>query len=182
MFIDARVHDEIDPRGKRKADMNIEGISMLVTQRSEFATVMQKHGVEGLIERLRARLEVPGAVGLSGSRGASERAGLETRMHGRALHRFIVNIGTALCLVAAVMVTAAPAARAGAFEDGYAAYQRGDFATALETWTPLAESGHARAQYNLGVMYDEGRGVPSDKQMATAWWQRAADQNLPEAL
>ncbi len=56
MFIGARVHDEIDPRGKRKADMNIEGISMLVTQRSEFATVMQKHGVEGLIETLRARV------------------------------------------------------------------------------------------------------------------------------
>ncbi len=36
--------------------MNIEGISMLVTQRSEFATVVQKHGVEGLIETLRARV------------------------------------------------------------------------------------------------------------------------------
>ena len=37
-------------------DVVIEGISMLVTQRSEFATVVQKHGVEGLIETLRARV------------------------------------------------------------------------------------------------------------------------------
>ena len=38
--------------------------------------------------------------------------------------------------------------------------QRGDFATALREWTPLAEQGHATAQYNLGFMYDSGEGVP----------------------
>jgi hypothetical protein len=34
--------------------------------------------------------------------------------------------------------------------------QRGDFATALREWKPLAEQGVASAQYNLGLMYDRG--------------------------
>ncbi len=39
----------------RIIDVSIEGVSMVVTQRSEFASVIQRNGVEGLIEMLRAR-------------------------------------------------------------------------------------------------------------------------------
>ena len=42
---------------------------------------------------------------------------------------------------------------AGPLEDGDTAYQRGDYATALQLWRPLAEQGNADAQLNLGVMY-----------------------------
>ncbi len=45
---------------------------------------------------------------------------------------------------------------------GAEAYDRGDYATALKEWRPLAEQGHAKAQYNLGVMYDDGEGVAQD--------------------
>jgi hypothetical protein len=45
------------------------------------------------------------------------------------------------------------------YQKGVAAAQSGDFATALREWKPLAEQGHARAQYNLGVMYESGQGV-----------------------
>jgi uncharacterized protein len=38
-------------------------------------------------------------------------------------------------------------------EDGQAAYQIGDYATALEIFRSLAEQGNASAQFNLGVMY-----------------------------
>lgn len=37
-------------------DVVVEGISMLVTQKAEFAALLKKHGIEGLIEMLRARL------------------------------------------------------------------------------------------------------------------------------
>ena len=37
---------------------------------------------------------------------------------------------------------------AGPFEDGVAAAQRGDYATALRLRRPLAEQGNASAQYN----------------------------------
>jgi TPR repeat protein len=39
---------------------------------------------------------------------------------------------------------------------------KGDYATALREWTPLAEQGHAKAQTILGAMYKEGKGVPKD--------------------
>ena len=51
------------------------------------------------------------------------------------------------------------AAIAGDYEDGLAAGEKGDFATALRLWTPLAEQGDAKAQYNLGRMYRDGNGI-----------------------
>ena len=44
------------------------------------------------------------------------------------------------------------------FQKGLTAAQSGDFATALREWTPLAKQGSAGAQYNLGVMEDDGDG------------------------
>ena len=61
-------------------------------------------------------------------------------------------------LVCAGAIAAATTARAD-FVTGWQAYQRGDFALAMVEWRPLAERGDARAQYNMGVIYDEGRGV-----------------------
>jgi phospholipid transport system substrate-binding protein len=39
----------------RIIDVMVEGVSMVITQRSEFAAVVQRHGLQGLIEVLRAR-------------------------------------------------------------------------------------------------------------------------------
>src|SRR5437867_12185769 len=52
------------------------------------------------------------------------------------------------------------------FQKGLAAYRAGDFATALKEWRPLAGKGLAKAQHNLGVMYDHGRGVPHNNAQA----------------
>ncbi len=41
-----------------------------------------------------------------------------------------------------------------------------------------AEHGLAGAQYNLGVMYDRGQGVPQDYAQAHMWYNLAAS-NLP---
>jgi len=75
-------------------------------------------------------------------------------------------------LVAAGLLgaVAAGTVQAADFKAGWQAYQRGDFAGALAEWQPLAEAGDARAQFNLGVMYDEGRGVALDRKAAMAWW------------
>ena len=48
------------------------------------------------------------------------------------------------------------------FNEGVAAYKRGDYATALHEFRRLAEQGHAKAQHNLRFMYRKGRGVPQD--------------------
>jgi hypothetical protein len=51
---------------------------------------------------------------------------------------------------------------AGPFEDGRAAYNSGDYATALRLWLPLAEQGDAIVQFNLGLLYYWGHGVLQD--------------------
>jgi len=68
------------------------------------------------------------------------------------------------------------------FRRGWQAYQRGAFWEAHEAWVPLAEAGHARAQYNLGVLYADGRGVERDMTRALAWWTQAADNNHLRAM
>jgi TPR repeat protein len=61
-------------------------------------------------------------------------------------------------------------------EKGLSAAQSGDFATALREWTPLAERGIANAQFNLGVMHQNGQGVPKDDKTAVMWYRLAAEQ------
>lgn len=81
-------------------------------------------------------------------------------------------------LAAAVVMLMAlcAGAVAGPLEDGYAAWQRGDYATAMRFWRPLAEQGGAGAQYNLGLMYETGEGVPQDYVEAVRWYRLAAEQ------
>ena len=65
--------------------------------------------------------------------------------------------------------------------EGWEAYQRGDFATAMREWRPLAEAGDAEAQGNLGIMYADGTGVPEDDAEAVRWYRKAAQQGVAEA-
>lgn len=67
------------------------------------------------------------------------------------------------------------------FEKGFSAAKTGDFATALREWRPLAEQGHATAQYNLGWMYKNGKGVSQDDAEAVRWYRLAAEQGLASA-
>ncbi len=67
------------------------------------------------------------------------------------------------------------------FQAGLAAYNQGDYATALKEWRPLAEQGDATAQFNLGVMYNFGQGVPQDYQEAVRWYRLAAEQGYAPA-
>jgi TPR repeat protein len=88
----------------------------------------------------------------------------------------LVEILAALAMAALLVGPAA-----GDYRAGKAAYQRGDYATALGEWLPLAQRGDASAQYNLGVMHAEGRGVPRDDAAAVRWYRKAADQGDVDA-
>ena len=67
------------------------------------------------------------------------------------------------------------------FQKGLTAAQSGDYATALREWTPLAKQGNAYAQYNLGLMYANGHGVPQDDKTAVKWYRLAAEQGYADA-
>ncbi len=60
--------------------------------------------------------------------------------------------------------------------DAIAAYNRGDFATALTLFRGPAEQGDAAAQTGLGFLYENGEGVPKDSTQALHWFQLAAAQ------
>ncbi len=79
-----------------------------------------------------------------------------------------------MLLAVVVVLVAAPACTD--FDPGMEAYERGDYATALKEWRPLAEQGDADAQFNLGVMYRIGQGVPEDFVRAHMWANLAAAQ------
>ena len=70
----------------------------------------------------------------------------------------------------------------GDFDDGLAAYERGDYLTAADLWRPLAENGDPEAQYRLGELYRLGRGVPEDPAIAGRWHLQAAEQGHGMAM
>jgi uncharacterized protein len=61
-------------------------------------------------------------------------------------------------------------------EDGERAAASGDYGKAGEVWRISAEQGDADAQFLLGNLYDEGRGVPQDYSEAIRWYRLSADQ------
>jgi len=81
---------------------------------------------------------------------------------------------------AVLLVVLAAPAWAG-WDEGVAAYDRGDYATALRELRVLAEQGHAGAQFNLGVMYGNGQGVTQDYVQAVKWYRKAAEQGDADA-
>ena len=84
-------------------------------------------------------------------------------------------------MVGAFFMFGAVSAQAQDFDRGLAAYQSGDFATAMKEWRPLAEQGDASAQYNLGVMYMNGYGVVQDYAEAVKLYRLAAEQGYASA-
>ena len=64
---------------------------------------------------------------------------------------------------------------------GYQSYLKGDYDAAYQEWLPLAELGDPEAQFNLGVMHDEGAGMAQDLAVAAGWYQKAAEQGFVDA-
>jgi TPR repeat protein len=64
---------------------------------------------------------------------------------------------------------------------GAEAYKRGDYATAVKEWRPLAEQGDVIAQYNLGLMYSTGYDIPVDDAESVSWYRLAAAQGHADA-
>ncbi len=94
------------------------------------------------------------------------------RLHMKALRAVIVL----------VLVLALPApVLAADFQTGLQAYERGDYARALEEIRPLANLGDAEAQVLLAIMYNSGGGVTKDYALAAKWFEAAAVQGSADA-
>ena len=86
------------------------------------------------------------------------------------------NLRRALLGLSVATLVVVGAACGGPFDDGVAAYKRGDYAIALQSYRKAADQGDARAQNNLGAMYENGQGVPQSYTEAIRWYRLAADQ------
>ena len=110
---------------------------------------------------------------------SAELGDADARMRLRELEAWLTpeQVDKAMQLAARSPAAALIADNAGdTLNEGYDAYERGDYSAAFRAWRPLAEVGSAEAQYNLGYMYDYGEGVPVDDVQAAHWYRRAAEQ------
>jgi uncharacterized protein len=84
--------------------------------------------------------------------------------------------GVLLTVGIAGALLGSPLACAG-FDEGMAAYRRGEGKAALVQLKPLAKRGEAEAQYYLGrLYYYEELGVRRNYQTSAQWFRRAAEQ------
>ena len=91
------------------------------------------------------------------------------------------NLTATLCLILAVLLGSAGMSASANYGKGLAAYKRGDYATALREWSPLAVHGNTTAQLLLGEMYKNGWGVPQNDKTAVKWYRLAAEQGDADA-
>ncbi len=88
---------------------------------------------------------------------------------------------TKLFVLFALLAFAGMAAAQNSFQNGVEYYENGKYDKAVPIFRDLAEQGDAVAQYNLGVCYENGRGVTQSYTEAVKWLKQAAEQGYAEA-
>ena len=86
-----------------------------------------------------------------------------------------------LALTFLFLFSGSSAVFADELQDGWDASARGDYKNTHKLWLPLAKQGNAEAQYLLGLMYDEGKGVLQDYKEAFKWNRLSAEQGVVSA-
>jgi uncharacterized protein len=66
--------------------------------------------------------------------------------------------------------------------EGMAAYNENNYEVTLKEWLPLAKRGNADAQFGMGMMCENGQGLPQDYAQAVSWYKKAAGQGHTEAM
>jgi uncharacterized protein len=101
---------------------------------------------------------------------------------GRTMHQkdtaFGVTSGLALSIVVLLFCAAPTWADTQA---GLDAFKNKDYQRAFREWRVSADAGMADAQFDLGVLYAHGLGVPQDLGEAERWYRQSAEQGYPDA-
>lgn len=84
-------------------------------------------------------------------------------------------------LLAAAFCLPCLEAVAGPWEDGMAAYSRGDYVPAIQVFRGMARAGNAKAQGMLGTMYQRGQGVAKSSAHAFMWLSLASSRGDAKA-
>jgi TPR repeat protein len=92
-----------------------------------------------------------------------------------------MKLRSLLSIFGLALVLLSESSIAESYDDGYAAYGRGDYATAFQIWKSLADQGSQPARYGLGELYSKGQGVPQDDLEAAKWIRIAAESGYVPA-
>jgi TPR repeat protein len=89
---------------------------------------------------------------------------------------------TSLVLGVALLMGGSGAGLAQDWDAFVDAEKRGDYATAFRELSLLASQGDLASQYNLGVAYYNGKGVPQNYREAVKWYQVSAARGFAPAM
>jgi hypothetical protein len=91
-----------------------------------------------------------------------------------AMNRGVTGLLTLFALCFSCLVEAG-------LDEGVAAMERNDYEAAFREFQPLADQGVAEAQFMLGLLYSDGRGVAKNPAKAVSLYRDAAEQGLAHA-
>lgn len=142
----------------RIIDVLVDGISLAMTHRSEFASIIQRGDLEKLLQIMRGE-------------------GVERSWRSRSLSLLALSASRAewSMLAAALMFKSASPTSIDA-DKALRDFERGYYRLSLRAWTVLANRGDAEGQYFLGQLYAQGRGAPQDFAKAALWFAESASQ------
>jgi len=100
---------------------------------------------------------------------------------GAPWRRFRAVAARAPALLAALLLAAWPRAAPADLAGAAAAYDGGDYATALALWLELAEAGDLAAQLAVADLYLSGAAGTRDAALAMRWYRAAAVRGDPVA-
>lgn len=84
-------------------------------------------------------------------------------------------------VTAAVLLGVVSMVNANTYNEGFMAAESGDYKAAMKQWGPLAQQGHAIAQFNLALLYHSGSGLPVDEVEAISWYKKSAENGYIKA-
>ncbi|NOZ52259.1 MAG: sel1 repeat family protein [Gammaproteobacteria bacterium] len=93
----------------------------------------------------------------------------------------LCNFNHIIQLVGAMLLLLLTNAVIASIEDGISAVENEDYMSAYTMFKELAAQGDAEAQYNLAILYKQGKGVMQDADEAVNWFRKAAQQGLASA-
>lgn len=89
-----------------------------------------------------------------------------------------------ICILALAAALAAPLATANEndpYSKAIETYGCGDYPKAFSLFMPLAQQGMAVAEYQIGLMTEQGQGTAANMSRAFEWYTKAAEKGVADA-
>ena len=95
-----------------------------------------------------------------------------------------MRYGAPIAAAAVALCLAVAPAWAATVDDGWTAFDDGDYARSFKIWSQLAETGDAEAEYLVGYLYDDGSAsaTTSPPRRAGTAWRPSRATPMPSSI